>query len=292
MRIADKTFFERTRSQLRARRADALQAQARAGSLRRVQRASEDPVAVALESRSKLRRRRAKTHVRAAEDGIAELRAADEALGGAAELLRRARELAVQMSSDTVSASERLAAAEEVEGLRASLLTLANTDVGGRFVFGGYEDRRPPFDAAGRYAGGVGPRERLLAPGVRSPSAPTGDEAFGAAGGTDLFAALDAFAAALRANDVAGVRGALDTLEAGHAQLVRARAVVGARQDAHEAARHAAEQVADRELAAQERLVGMEPMEAFSRLQQADVALQAAVRIAARLPLPSLVEQG
>ncbi len=292
LRIADKTFFERSRGQLQARRADVFRAQARASSLRRVQRPSEDPVAVALQSRSRLRQRRAEAHARAAEDGIAELRAADGALGEAAELLRRARELAVQMRSDTVGVSERAAAAEEVEGLRDSLRALANTDVGGRYVFGGYEERTPPFDAAGRYVGGAGPRARQLAPDVRVPSAPTGEEVFGAAGGTDLFAALDAFAVALRADDAAGLQSALGTLEAGHEQLVRARATVGARQEAHEAARSAAEQVRDREAAEQEALVGLDPMDAFSLLQQADTALRAAVRIAARLPLPSLAEQG
>ena len=292
MRVSDKSLFEQSRRQLQQRRAEVLKAQRQATTLRRVERASDDPVAAALESRHRLRQRRAEAHGKAAEGGLDELRAADQALGTASELLRRARELAVQMASDTVGAEQRAAAAEEVDQMRETLRALANTEVAGRYVFAGYAERTPPFDAAGTYVGGPAPREREVAPGLRLPTAPTGDEAFGPGGGTDLFAALEAFATALRADDRAGIQAAIGATEAGHDQLVQARAAVGARQQAFEAARNVARQVADRSVERQQELSGLDAMEAFSRLQQLDGALQAAVRIAARLPLPSLAEQG
>jgi flagellar hook-associated protein 3 FlgL len=65
------------------------------------------------------------------------------------DMLGRASELAVQQASSTATAETRAGAAEEVRQLRESILSLANSKYGERYLFGGTMTQSPPFLAAG-----------------------------------------------------------------------------------------------------------------------------------------------
>jgi flagellar hook-associated protein 3 FlgL len=60
-------------------------------------------------------------------------------------LLTRASELAVQMSSSTATQSAREGAAEEIKGIREQILGLANSKYGNKYLFGGTMTQTRPF---------------------------------------------------------------------------------------------------------------------------------------------------
>ncbi|ROR34916.1 flagellar hook-associated protein FlgL [Inmirania thermothiophila] len=93
----------------------------------------------------------------------------ETALAGAQRLLVRARELAIQGGDDALAAADRDAIAEEVRGLRAELVRIANSqDANGEYVFAGFKVRTEPFTERGAgvtYNGDGGQRFVEVGPG-------------------------------------------------------------------------------------------------------------------------------
>ncbi|HPI92635.1 MAG TPA: flagellar hook-associated protein FlgL [Deltaproteobacteria bacterium] len=69
----------------------------------------------------------------------------DSILQDTDDLLARASELAVQAASSTSTEETRLGAAEEIEEIRAMILSNANTKYGNKYIFGGTMTQNAPF---------------------------------------------------------------------------------------------------------------------------------------------------
>lgn len=144
----------------------------------------------------------------------------DATLGGVGNLLQRARELAVQGATDTLSSSDREALAYEIEQLRDELLGLANTkDSNGEYLFAGYQgnatpaafEENPPGSGTYVYNGDLGQRLIRISHNRQIPDGDNGFNVFmdiptrldadgdGVADGTrDAFATLNMLAQALK----------------------------------------------------------------------------------------------
>jgi flagellar hook-associated protein 3 FlgL len=137
--ISDFTFSV---SRLRRQQADAQNA---LSSQKRLREASDDPVGAA---RSTSLRGEAK-ELDAYKDSVGvattTLGAEDEALGQAHDILVRAREIAASLTGGLATPEARQTAAEEVTELERGLLSLANTKVAGRYIFGGLTTNGPVF---------------------------------------------------------------------------------------------------------------------------------------------------
>lgn len=125
---------------------DLLEAQRQVATQRRVSVPSDDPASAATIMR--LRSDLAKLDSTAKTVRYAEsvLRTQDGALANAGAILERAKELALQHASTLISASEREAAAQEVAELEKAFLATANSELAGRYLFGGLvSGGDPPF---------------------------------------------------------------------------------------------------------------------------------------------------
>jgi flagellar hook-associated protein 3 FlgL len=221
----------------------------------------------------------AATAVRASD----ELVTADGALDAVTQAVARARELAVQLSSGTYGAAERAGAAEEVRGLLSGAVASLNAEVGGRYVLGGNVDGTPPFNAAGNYTGDTAVRQVEIAPGVLQAASVRADVAvMGVGGGVDLLATLSALATALSANDLTGVRAALDPLTQSTAQLARARTETGNAMATLDAAVTASRIGRDEATAAAANLTDADAVQAASELIRSQRALDAALTATAQ----------
>ncbi len=100
-----------------------------------------------------------------AERAQALLGVADNVLGETTNVLSEATALAVRFANDTSSQEDRDNAALEVAGFRDSLLSLANTDVGGRHIFAGQAYDAHAFDDAGNYQGAGAEPSIAVGPG-------------------------------------------------------------------------------------------------------------------------------
>lgn len=193
------------------------QSQRQVSTGKRVLTPSDDPVGISLALG--LRRDQGATEAwsRNIADSLTWLDTTDRALGQGLDVVQRAHELAVQGGNGTLSMDARALIADEVETLKSQFVEVGNSSIGGRYVFGGTQTDRAPFDPATEQA--VTPvntslMNREVAQGSVISVNITADRFQDPPGATpDIFQVLDGLATALRANDSTAIGTALSQLD-------------------------------------------------------------------------------
>lgn len=288
MRVTDGRMYGMAQTSLASARSRLSQLHQQALEGKRVIKPSDDPAASARSRQLSSEQTRAEGHLRTAEAAHTGLMSADNALSDVGNILTRVKELALQQSTDTTNPDARAAAAAEVASLRETVLALANTEVGGRYVFSGFRDDQPAFDAAATYQGTPEVRQVEIAPALQVEAGIAGDKVFGAAGGVDVFAALDSLQSALSGNDSTAIRATLESLDRAHTQIITARAQLGARLSSVEAAEAIARRVHDGAIENRSRIMDADMPATLLDLVEAERVLQTATELAGRLPVGGL----
>ncbi len=283
MRVTDRLIYEGAQRRIGAARERSEAATAEASTGIRVAQPGDDPAAAGQIAS----RRIEATRFQAIHDAVGaandELAATDGALDSVGQALSRARELAVQLSNASYSPAERAAAASEVDGLMKTAIAALNTQVGQRYLFGGFLDGAPPFTAAGAYVGDTGVRQVEIAPGVLQTVSVRADiAAKGVGGGVDVLTTLSALTAALTTNNVAGIQNSLTGLDSGIVQIATARSQAGSSMGVLDAAGAATRAGKDGALTSLSHLADADAVDSASRLALAERALDAALTASAK----------
>ncbi len=152
-------------------------------------------------------------------------------------VLTRAKELATQMSNGTYDASQRQAAALEVTQLRNQMIALGNTQIAGKYVFGGFMSDQPPFDTiTGAFNGTEDDVKIQIGQGSFIPINYSGGKLLRGgtppgSSGTDIIGTLGGLVTALNNNDLAGISGSISGLDSSLKQIQQAQGDVGAREN-------------------------------------------------------------
>ena len=172
---------------------------------KRVNRASDDPVAAS--QAVVLSQAQAQNAQFATARTFATQRVSTEesTLKQVTTAIQSAQEKIVYAANGTLSDDDRASLATDLQGIRDQLLNLANsTDGNGRYIFAGYKTDTPPFDSKGQYVGGdinveqqvdssrsmvIGHTGDLIFDSVTSNAKPDADK--------NIFTALDTAIAAL-----------------------------------------------------------------------------------------------
>jgi flagellar hook-associated protein 3 FlgL len=198
------------------------------------------------------------------------LEAENSAMDSVVNMMTRLRELLVSEGNATATAASRAATASEVNNLLQQVLQLGNTRVNGDYVFGGDASASPPF-AGALYTGGAVAREIEILPGQRMVSAATGQTLFV---DTGVLAVLEDAAAALLANDQAGILATINQLDLVDDNVGIRTADIGSRIRRLEAAQDA---LAGERVLIEERrdqANGVSTEEATARFLQLQISLQ------------------
>lgn len=283
MRVTDTSLFRLFVARLGENKSTLDAALATLADGKRVRQAGDDPsgARASLELRGQLVRNQG--YLRSAATSRSTLETVDDVLGAAFNLVTEARTKTLAGASSTqVSANDVIAT--EIDDLRASLLSLANTQQQGRSLFAGTETLTVAFDSAGVYGGNADESRAPIGPDSTVGTTLDGQNVFQGAG--DLFATLDDISTALRADDSAALEPLLDDLNAELDHLLQARTDVGTRLQAIDRATGLLEQ---EQLRLQRDVSGIEDAdlaEAVVRLNAAavsrDALSQAAVRVLGR----------
>jgi flagellar hook-associated protein 3 FlgL len=183
MSISTKLFATQMLDQFKTieDRLQGLQTQVATGS--RIPKSSAQPIdAVALSARNELDTRLSQYQKNLSKVND-RLSLADTTLETAINGAIRAKELFVASNTDTVSQSERLAARQEILGIRETLLGLANaTDSAGDSLFGGFSTEADPFreqiDGTVLYRGDGGEHTLGVSERVKLPTSLNGGRVF------------------------------------------------------------------------------------------------------------------
>jgi flagellar hook-associated protein 3 FlgL len=113
---------------------------------KRVNKASDDPVAAARAERALASLNRTATSQRAVDASKVVMTQTESSLGDAGNLLQSARALLVQAGNATLNDSDRQSIATQLQSIRGQLLSIANQDNGaGTYIFGGQGATQKPF---------------------------------------------------------------------------------------------------------------------------------------------------
>ena len=150
---------------------------------KRIQTPSDDPGAAAEIIRLRSELNQVAAYQRNADQATNSLLFEESAIAGAESVLQRVRELAVRGANDALlSAEDREIIASEIDGLRDSLLSIANTrNADGEYIFAGDTVNTEAFSEAGglvTYNGSGGPRSINIASGIRIQVNDSGAELF------------------------------------------------------------------------------------------------------------------
>ncbi|MFY9141691.1 flagellar biosynthesis protein FlgL [Sulfuricurvum sp.] len=102
----------------------------------------------------------------------------DSTIGDIVKTLETMKVKMVNAANDTQSDSSKQAIAKELRGLQDHLMTLANTSIGGQFLFSGTAMTQKPIDANGDYQGNDQSLQAFLGSGVKQKYNISGNDLF------------------------------------------------------------------------------------------------------------------
>lgn len=145
-RVSTANSFDRTVASINERQVKLAQVQDQLSTAKRVNKASDDPVAAVLSERALNRKAQREADLRALDASRRSLEQTDAALAQVADLYARARELVVQAGNAALAAPERRDIAQQLLGIREQLLEVSNrNDTSGNTLFGGLGGAAQPF---------------------------------------------------------------------------------------------------------------------------------------------------
>ncbi len=229
MRVANKTLYDSVIQRLSAVSSEMMEANEVVSSTKRINNLSDDPVGLVsvLDLRSSLAN--IEQIDRNIQVGKNWLSSGESALNQVEELMVSTKELVVQMSTATVGDTERQNAVGLVDGYLKQIISLANSQVGGRYIFGGTNTETTPFalNAGGTqvlYSGNDIPFSIKMGKDTNIEIGRDGEEVFGQNWDDDnMFKTLIDLKTYLQTNDVTEIQATLDKLDS---HLDKLRAVV------------------------------------------------------------------
>lgn len=249
----------------------------------RVGKPSDDPIAAAELARLRASNSQTSAHLSTIDSVRGDAQLSEAALADAGDILVRLREIALQAANGGLSADERQTMGVEVAGLKEALLQLGNVRGTRGYLFAGSQVDEPAFDSSGAFQGDDVAHEVPIGNSTPTAVSTSGQDSFVVAGGRNVFADIDTLSAALGANDEAGIRAAIDIVDASHAQLVNARARSGlvlAKLDASETVLGTVD--AEQQRRAQQ-AGGADPYESFSRVTALGQSLERAIAVSRQI---------
>jgi flagellar hook-associated protein 3 FlgL len=251
MRVTENTNYDTVRESIRRSKERMEGLQFQSATTKKINQPSDDPIAAAklLELRTdRVNNEQFQMNVRIAEGFLSNT---DHALADLAEIVLRAKEIAINQSSAPSSSEDsRQGVSEEVTQLYQQAVATANRRVGERFIFGGYQTRRPPIEADGTYVGDDGKMMVEIGHDVFVSINVPGLEAFNShpqelkkeqspyglpqedsenLENVNLFDELQNFRIGLMTGDLEAIRNTLERFDLIHSKLIATRSKVGSR---------------------------------------------------------------
>lgn len=250
---------------------------------KRITRPSDDPVVAMLGLGYRDSLNKVQQYSRNISEATNWLDSTDDAISQGVKVLQRIRELTVQASNGTYEEGQRGAIAVEVDQLKKQLETIAQTQVGGKYIFNGENTNKAP--AAGNFSNGD--IELEIFDGIKLNVNTKGSELF-----KSVFNTLDSLKSKLEdktASDT-DISGFLDTLDSEIDHFLKIQADVGAKQNRVDMMK---DRLSSQETIATEIMSKNEDIEiekVITELITQESVQRAALSVGARIIQPSLVD--
>jgi flagellar hook-associated protein 3 FlgL len=169
-RVTEGLLYNKADQAMNKSRSNMLGDQEKAITGKRINRPSDDPHGAVRAIGIETKINRNEQALKNMEIANSYLSVADSSLGELSNVLSRAKELAVQMSSSSNQSSDAMSAVKaEVEQLFYQVVQIGNARIGDHYIFGGFQTDKAPFDPDGNFKGDQGIIEIEVQPGQRVP---------------------------------------------------------------------------------------------------------------------------
>lgn len=224
MRVTNKMIENSVVSSLLRQRDRLKILQESIASGKKLNRPSDDPVAMAQALNYKKALSLAGQYLRNIDHANGFLASAESALNNVLNHIIKAKDIALAMADATVSVVQRKNSANEIAGIRDQIVQLANADFAGKYIFAGRKTSTAPFsiDGAGAvaYAGDSGSIQIEIGKDSKETINSPGSKVFsGSGGGVDIFSALNSLKTALENNDVSAIESQMGQLQRAFDQI-------------------------------------------------------------------------
>ncbi len=154
MRVTDKMGINQAVNNLQKNRSDMVDLQNQAALQKKLLKPSDDPVGAAKVLGYRTEGRTGNQFVKNMAVARSFLDFTDVSLNEVSDVLMRLKEVALGQASDGgTSPDVRRAVAEEVAQVYKQIIQIANRKLGDRYIFGGSQTTKAPFDIEGNYKG-------------------------------------------------------------------------------------------------------------------------------------------
>lgn len=259
---------------------------------------SDDPVATQQILKLKAQNTAQNQYDRNISNATALLTMSDSAMSAMSDVLIRAKELALATSNGTNSDESMAAAQKEMQQLKSQMITLGNSQLNGKYIFGGYRNDVPPFDTT---TGAFQPatidatqleisQGTLMTVDYSGATLVSGGIPAGSTG-VDIMKSFDNMIAAMNPpSSSAGVQAELGNLDKAASQVLVGRSIMGANLNR---LTNLSEVAADKKIATDKVLSNLQDVDftqVMSDLSKQQIAYSAAVAASAKISQISLLD--
>jgi flagellar hook-associated protein 3 FlgL len=269
--------------------------QRQVSSGRRIDRPSDDPAAITSIAAEHNRTAELDQYQRTGDSAYSRLTVIDTVLSDVLVKLTAAQTSALSAAGVTASAEQRTAAAQQLAGIKASLLDNFNASFQGNYLFAGARSTTKPYTAGaggvvGAYAGSTTEvavdieQSRSITIGFDGSSIVQGSDP------ADVFATIDSLIAAVNAADSAGIDAGMVALDRMFKRVTAAQSRVGMQMETLDSERTRLGTVKVASATRLSRLQDANMAEAISGMTQAETAYKAALAATATASKVSLMD--
>ena len=285
MRVANKSIFETVKYQLAGITEAMNNANRVVATGKRINELSDDPVGMSQGLTIKTVLANIEQLERNISFGNSWLAASESAMSQAQGIVSDLKALSVQMATATTNSAQRTSAAQTVDNMLKEIISLANTEVSGRYIFGGTKTDTAAFSQDGTYNGNndaftiKSDKNTTMAVGI------DGSTVF-----KTLFTTLSTFKTELENNNISGIQNVMGELDAHFDTISNKISDVGSKMMRVEVKGKILE---DMNLSNTERLSKIEDAdiaEAIMHLKSVEFAYQATLASSAKIMTLSLVD--
>jgi len=285
MRVTNRSIFESVKYNLGNISEQLNKANEIASTGKRINSLSDDPVGLTQSLSIQSSLANIEQMQRNIDYGKSWLSASESALTSVDNILSNTKALCVQMASGTAGADQRSAAAETLQNNLDEIVSLANTNVAGNYIFSGTKTDIEPFDQDGTYNGDNNPFAIKISKNATVEIGGDGQAVFGT-----LFSTLTDLKTALQTNDVSGIQDAMGKLDTHLDDISGKISDIGSKSDRMDIKKNIFQ---DLNLSNTERLSNIEDAdmaEAVMNVSAAQLTYQAALASSSKVMSLSLVD--
>jgi len=266
-----------------------------------LEKPSDDPQRASEIIAAQNRLNRSRQYLKNSQALAQELMAVETAVGQVSDLVARVRSAALQGANGTLSAADREALAREVDGELDELLRIANQRYGSSYLFGGSSIDAVPFQTTRDDKGNIiavtlpdaevaAPLKRLVEEDQTLENSLSPSELFDLGDGDDVFRVIIELRNALRAGDGEALNRTLDRLQGAVDLASSATTLIGSHLQTAQSTveRLQASNLQDENRLS--RLADADAIDTITRYNQEQAAYEMALKTAARVIQPTLLD--